>query len=558
MAEIPQQQGCDAIFPGSFQQRPERFLVPVPPDAGQDGLPLAGKVRQPSHLRDGLQGEGHGGGGEDQQLPGKLLPGGEGHGELRRVRMAARVGDGFLIGKLPPPRHGAAGLRQGGKGPAAELIHRTGGEGQTVLRLDRRALAAVGGAAGLSEPGFQLLPGEGTGAGGFWHGAGDGDGMAIRVRDRQYAGHPRRDGAGEVHGDGAGAVLFTGGSRPGEEVFGLRGVLRPGAEHLRPSAALPVGIREALTGEGGLQSLCLLWRGAAVFPEKAGVDARHHRHILRPFHPALQLETGDAHGFRRLELSGQAVVLQRQGMAPPGGAVQAVRQAAGLGAGPPAAAAATDEGTEIALAGVAHAEGPVGEDLHLGGAIPANTLRVPGGALPGDDHPLAAQARRLAGSAGGEEAHLGAGVEGEVRQGLAQQGEKPPVLHQHRVRPQAGGETGGLQGLGQLPVTEKGVQGQEDPDAPLVAVPEGGREVRLREVPGAAPGVEAAEPQIDRVRTRLDGGAQRLRRPGGGEELRHLPLPPLLELLGRFWPPFRLSSRCWSRKTSRFSSLTSA
>ena len=89
-----------------------------------------------------------------------------------------------------------------------------------------------------------------------------------------------------------------------------------------------------------------------------------------------------------------------------------------------------------------------------------------------------------------------------------------------------------------------------------MAVPEGGGEVLLREVFGAAAGVEAAETQIYRVRAGLDGGPEGLRRPGGGEELRHLPLPPLL--FWRFWPLFRLSSRCCRRKTSRFSSLASA
>ena len=198
----------------------------------------------------------------------------------------------------------------------------------------------------------------------------------------------------------------------------------------------------------------------------------------------------------------------------------------------------------------------MGEDLDLGGAVPADGLGVPGGALPGDDHPLAAELRGLAGAAGGEKAHLGAGVEGEVRQGLAQEGEEAPVLDQHRVHPQAGGQAGALQGLRQLPVAEEGVEGQEDPDAPLMAVAEGGGKVLLREVFGAAAGIEAAHAEVDRVRPGLHGGPQGLRRPGGGEELRHLPLPPLL--FCRFWPLFRLSSRCCRRKTSRFSSLASA
>ncbi len=45
----------------------------------------------------------------------------------------------------------------------------------------------------------------------------------------------------------------------------------------------------------------------------------------------------------------------------------AVGQAAGLGAQPPVAAASPDDGGEEALAGVAHAQGPVAEYLDLQG-----------------------------------------------------------------------------------------------------------------------------------------------------------------------------------------------
>ena len=94
-----------------------------------------------------------------------------------------------------------------------------------------------------------------------------------------------------------------------------------------------------------------------------------------------------------------------------------------------------------------------------------------------------------------------------------------------------------------------------DPDAPEMAVPDGIGEFFVRKIFGAPAGVEAPPTQIDGAAAALDGGPEGFRRPGGGEELRHLPLPPLL--FWRFWPLFRLSSRCCRRKTSRLSSLAS-
>ena len=158
----------------------------------------------------------------------------------------------------------------------------------------------------------------------------------------------------------------------------------------------------------------------------------------------------------------------------------------------------------------------------------------------------AAQLRRHAHALQGVEAHLGAGVQGQVRQGPAQEVKQPPVLHQHRVHPQAGGRPGGLQGRRQFPVRHQGVQGQKDPDAPLMAVGQGIGKLLVGKIFRAPAGVEGTPAQIDGVRPALDRCPQGLRGPGGGKQLR--PHPRFL-----FWA----SSFCWRRKTSRFSSLAS-
>ena len=84
------------------------------------------------------------------------------------------------------------------------------------------------------------------------------------------------------------------------------------------------------------------------------------------------------------------------------------------------------------------------EDFDLGGTGLADGGGVLPGALPGNDHPLAAVPIDLVGTAGGKDAHLGAGVKGEVRQGLPQQGKQAPVLHQHGVHPETAGRPGGI------------------------------------------------------------------------------------------------------------------
>ena len=53
----------------------------------------------------------------------------------------------------------------------------------------------------------------------------------------------------------------------------------------------------------------------------------------------------------------------------------------------------------------------------------------------------------------------------KIRQGLPEQVKEAPVLDQHSIHSQAGGGGGGLQGFGEFPIGQKGIQGQKDPDA---------------------------------------------------------------------------------------------
>ena len=191
--------------------------------------------------------------------------------------------------------------------------------------------------------------------------------------------------------------------------------------------------------------------------------------------------------------------------------------------------------------GIAHAQRPVDEYLDLRAAIAAHVGDVLAGKLTGQHHPLHAKAFRPACAAGGEQAHLGAGVDGQVGRYRLRQCQHAPILHQHRVHPHPGGLPQHLGGLRQLAVGQQGVQRQEHPHAPQVAVGHRVSELLVGKIFGVAAGVEGTEAHIHRVRAglhrRLKGGAGA----GRGEQLHHL-----LLLL-----------RCWALNSWRFRSLAS-
>ena len=101
--------------------------------------------------------------------------------------------------------------------------------------------------------------------------------------------------------------------------------------------------------------------------------------------------------------------------------IDPIGQAAGLSAGTPVAAASADNGAEGALTGVAHTKSAVGKDLHLRRTVPADGGNVPAGQLTGQHHTGKAQLCRPACAPQRVQAHLGAGVEGQLRRRLTGQ-----------------------------------------------------------------------------------------------------------------------------------------
>ena len=442
MADVPRQSGGDAQLFGVSQPRPELGFISVPPDTGKNGTPLPGKVRQRVPLRQQLQGEVDVGGGQGQQRF-RLRPGCDGNGQGRGIGGAVQIRQGGEV-LFPADRNGTTGVLQGGQSIPAKSVYRPGGEKQAVCYIGGAVRTAEGGAACLLQTGFQIGSRQCLVLSRLRDGAFGGGHMAVIVPNCQGNRLSGLTGAGEMDGNGAGVVLFVFGPGGGKQFLRLRGVFRAGAKHGGTVTALPVVRCKAGAGEGQLQILFFGGGGLAALPDQTGVNVRDDRHIFRALHAAFQFQAADIHSLHVGNAVSKAAVLQTEGVGVFGGAVEAVGQAAGLGAGAPVAAASANEGAHFALAGVAHAESTMAEDLDLGGTGLADGGGVLPGTFPGEDHPLAAIPIDLVGTAGGKDAHLSAGVKGEVRQGLPQQGKQAPVLHQHGVHPETAGRPGGI------------------------------------------------------------------------------------------------------------------
>ena len=504
--------------------------LPVPADAGEldghghprlltashrvgAGRPLvAGEVDplrlQGQQLRGDLLAAAHrrreGGGRLGVLIPhsGVVLPG----FPLRRA--GALLGE--LLQYLPPQ-----GV-QGGQGEGKALVHPGGG----LLAVER-------GAAGAAQLPLHLLPGEGDVHRRLGHRALHLDHPALGILRRHLGGLPRLNPGVQPHGGLAVLPALIGGAGLGKELSGVLPLLA-GAEHVGPLLVQEVALGEALAGEGGLQLPQLLRRGLPALPEGVGVHPGDDGHVLGALHAALQLQAGHPHVLQLLQVAHQGHVLQGEGvlvrpLAP------AVFQPAGLGAQPPVAAAAPDQGGQVALARVAHAQRPVAEHLDLNGGILADVRDLVPAQLPGQDRPGHPQVGALLHPVQGVDGHLGGGVEVDVRGHLPQHPGHPQILDDDRVHPHLTDLSGHLCRLGELPVGEQGVQGEMYFGIPEMAVRNRRRSLLPGEVLRVAAGVKIAVAQIDGAGAVLDRGLDRLHGAGGSEQLQHGASLPFLK-----------------------------
>jgi hypothetical protein len=387
--------------------------------------------------------------------------------------------------------------------------------GRLTPGLDDRAheRAAVGRAARLFQALLQLLLAELAVERLLGHGAARLADVAVLVLD----GELRRLAAAEhrvkPHGHARRLGLLVARAGRGEELLVL-GLLLPGAEHVRPGFALVVALREALAGEDRLELPQILGRDALAVQGRA-VELRDDRHILGPLHATLDLDGGDAQLFQLAQLLDEAVVAQAQGVARVLEPAVPVGQAAGLRALAAVAAAPADHGGQVALPRIAHAERAVHKHLEFHGAAAGDARDLLARQLPRQHDAPEAQLRRLLHALERVDAHLRRGVEHRVGRQLAHELRHAEILHDERVHAQQGRRAHDLGRARHLPVGDERVERQVYLDPADMAIDHGLLQLVRGKIMRAHARVEGVIAQINRIRTVLDGGAQRLHRSGG-------------------------------------------
>ena len=303
-----------------------------------------------------------------------------------------------------------------------------------------------------------------------------------------------------------------------EEFLVLGGILVD-AEHLSVHLALVVSGGKALAVEGGVEGVHHLL-GYRRTVNGLAVHLGHGGHVLRPLHPALQLQRGHAHGLNVLDVLHQAVVLQAQGVfVLPAGV--AVALAAGLGAAAPVAGPGADHGGKIALAGIAHTQCAVAEDLDFNGGVGADIGNFLPVQLPAQHHPVHAHGCTHLHPGQGVHRQLGGAVDAHLGRDLAAQLHHAQVLDDEGVHARLGGSPDQLPDRLNFPVRHQGVQGQMDLHPPHVAIAQSLLQGVNGKVFGALAGVKRPHAQIDSIRPILHRCPQRIHRPRRGQQFQH-------------------------------------
>ena len=215
-------------------------------------------------------------------------------------------------------------------------------------------------------------------------------------------------------------IALAGCAHPG----GFVALVLPNAKHIVARPPGIITVRKTLAVKGRHQGIHHLL-GQLFAIQCPAVHIGDDCHIFRPLHPTFQLQRCYAHAVELPQMGDQTVVLQAQRV-PVFPAAVTVALAAGLGAPSPIAAAAANGGGQIALAGIAHAQCAVTEDLDLNGRMLADIANLLPAQFPAEHHPAQTPGRA--------QQHAGQGVNGHLGGAVQRNGRGDPAAKLHHAQ----------------------------------------------------------------------------------------------------------------------------
>ena len=277
-----------------------------------------------------------------------------------------------------------------------------------------------------------------------------------------------------------------------------------GAEHAVALFPGVVAVGEAVARKHAAQDVALPGGRLSVLAQQVGIDLRDDRGVLRALHASLDLERGYAPVRQLRNVTGEHQILERERVA------AVVRQAARLRAQAAVARALSDDGGQVALTRIAHAQCAVDEHLGLDACLARDLLDLLARAFAAEHDAGKADVARLSCPVERVDGHLRGGVQGEIRRVRMDEPRETQILHDERVRARLIQELRVLERVVQLAVSHEDVQRDVALYVSCAAVGDGVRHFLVRKALRVAARIEGAEAHVHCARTRLHGGAHAL------------------------------------------------
>ena len=479
------------------------------------------------------------------QLPCEFFITGEnmhGHIQRRRIHFQHRGSDLLLRGNLDGIAGGflkALVMGNSGHGihlpvflaaaQCRQLIQRIPAHGidagsrnrQTGQQIRRDPHAAVRCTTGFGQTALQLLQSQFLGASRFRYGAGYGAAAAIRVHHRQRTDAlPHHHMQRHIHqGILCAFIALAGSAHPGCFLI----LLFPNAEHFLAQLIGVIAIGKALAVKGRQKRIHHLL-GDLIAIQSPTVNIRHHRHIFRPFHTALQLQRCHTHGLQLTQIGYHTVIFEAQRITVFPAAV-AIALTARLRATTPVTAAATDGSRQIALSGIAHAQRAVGKYFNLNGRILADIADLFLIQFPAKHHPAHTPGCAQQHTGQGVHRHLGRSVQRHGRGNPPAQLNHAQILHDKCIHTGLSSSLDQLDAILGLPIGHQGVQSQMHLYPSHVAVFHRLGQGLDREIFRALTGIKSAAAQVNGIGAVLYRSPQCIHRACRSQQFDHTHSP---------------------------------